>query len=85
MTKGLSFLKLVAMSKRLDKVEQDSHTSHINAANRKKPLKICNYFLISIEFLYKNPKWLIPIFIIIAVIYYFFFIGVDANIVATPH
>lgn len=85
MTKGLSFLKLVAMSKRLDKVEQDSNSSHIYAANRRKPFKIWNYFLISIEFLYKNPKWLIPIFIIIAVIYYFFFIGVDANIVATPH
>lgn len=85
MTKGLLFLKLVAMSKRVDNVEQNSNSSHINTSNRKKTVKIWNYFQRGIEFLYKNPKWLIPIFIIIAVIYYFFFIGVDANIVATPH
>jgi hypothetical protein len=43
------------------------------------------YIRLSVQFLYKNPKWLIPIFIIISLIYYYFFIGVDASIVATPH
>jgi hypothetical protein len=36
-------------------------------------------------FLFKNPKWAIPLLIIAGLIYYFFFMGENANFVESPH
>jgi hypothetical protein len=61
----------------------DDFSQNSGGMNRRSQGKLAIIGVI-LYFLFKNPKWAIPLLIIAGLIYYFFFMG-DNTIVESPH